>query len=373
MWAETLIPLLQAGGHEMVVIAPVPEGVAHSDAELENAGIVVHRYSVPYFDTDPFANGDREFYARQTEALLARVAPLIASGWAEVLVIGNETFIPGIPALARRAGIPTIAVAHTIYWTRDHGRREVNFGPGGVFENLASCDHVVCVARHAEAGLRALGLDHVTTIPNAVDLGRFSPRRHASAVDRVAEIPAGVRVVSHVANLKPVKQAWRLIEAAPRILERHPETVFLLMGEGPCEADLRTRCDRLGLDGHVRFLGWVERRSMPECYLRSDVVALPSASECAPFALLEALACGCPVVSTPIDAAEELLTGMPGGFIARSEEPEAIAATVCEALAYAADRRRRDETARAAAARFDVRRTAVRFSAFIDDARCRQG
>jgi glycosyltransferase involved in cell wall biosynthesis len=370
VWAEGLLPLLRARGHEIVAIAPVPDGVVYSDAQLESAGIVVRRYAVPYFDSDPFANTDRAFYDRQTEALLARASSLIASGWAEVLVIGNETFIPRMPELARQAAIPTIAIAHTIYWTRDQGRRDFHFGPGGVFQNLAGCDQIVCVARHAEAQLRRLGLATVTTIPNGVDLDRFSPRRGALAVEGIPEIPYEARVVSHVANLKPVKQAWRLIEAVPAILDRHPQTLVLLMGEGPCEADLRARCARLGLARHVRFLGWIERRLMPQYYCRSDVVVLPSASECAPFAYLEALACGCPVVSTPIDAARELLTDLPGGFIATSDEPADIAAAVCEALAYRGDRRRRDETAQAAT-RFDVRAAATRFGALIDAARCR--
>lgn len=176
-------------------------------------------------------------------------------------------------------------------------------------------------------------------------------------------------MVSHVANLKPVKQAWRLIEAVPRILERHPEAIVLLMGEGPCEADLRARRARLGLEERVRFLGWVERRLLPDYYAVSDVMALPSASEGAPFAYLEALACGCPVVSTPIAAAREFLTDVPGGFIARSAEPPDIADAVCEALAYASDRGRRDDTARAAAARFDEKQAAAKFSALIDAAR----
>ncbi len=369
MWAGGLIPRLRACGHEVTAITPIPDGVVHDDSDLENAGVIVQRYAVPYFDTDPFANPDRDFYQQQTQSLLDRASPLIASGWAESLLIGNETFIPGIPDLARQSGIATIATVHTIYWASDDRRRHINFGPGGAFENLGACDQVVCVARHAEAALRKLGLANVTTIHNAVDLDRFSPRPRPLDFARVKGIPTGARVVSHVANLKPVKQAWRLIEAVPRILERHPEAIVLLMGEGPCEADLRARRARLGLEERVRFLGWVERRLLPDYYAVSDVMALPSASEGAPFAYLEALACGCPVVSTPIAAAREFLTDVPGGFIARSAEPPDIADAVCEALAYASDRGRRDDTARAAAARFDEKQAAAKFSALIDAAR----
>lgn len=371
MWAGGLIPRLRACGHEITAVAPIPDGLVPDDSRLEAAGVIVERYPVPYFDTDPFANTDRNFYERQTRSLLDRASPRIASGWAEALLIGNETFIPGIPERARQAEIPTIAIAHTIYWASDDTRRHINFGPGGAFENLGACDRVVSVARHAEAMLTRLGLANVTTIQNAVNLDRFFPRPTRLDVGAVSGIPAGARVVSHVANLKPVKQAWRLIEAAPRILARHPETIFLLMGEGPCEADLRARRAKLGLEERIRFLGWVEHELLPDYYSVSDAMALPSASEGAPFAYLEALACGCPVVSTPIDAAREFLTGIPGCFIARSDEPQDIADAVCEALAYASDRGRRDETARAAA-RFDEREAAAKFSALIDAVGCRR-
>ena len=372
VWAGGLLPRLRACGHEIIAVAPICDGVVPDDSDLENAGVSVQRFPVPYFDTDPFANTDQSFYERQTRELLDRVSPRIVSGWADVLLIGNETFIPGIPELARRAKIPTIAIAHTIYWTSDEGRRHINFGPGGAFENLGACDQVVAVARHVEGVLRTLGLASVTTVHNAVDVARFCPRQPSLDFARVHGIPGGARVVSHVANLKPVKQAWRLLEAAPRILQQYPETIFLLMGEGPCEADLRARRARLRLEERIRFLGWVERRLLPDYYAVSDVIALPSASEGAPFAYLEALACGCAVVSTPIAAAREFLSEIPGGFIARSDEPPDIADAVCDALAYASDRGRREETARAAAVRFDERDAATRFSALIDAAHRRR-
>ncbi len=77
------------------------------------------------------------------------------------------------------------------------------------------------------------------------------------------------------------------------------------------------------------------------------------------------------MVSTPIDAARELLTGIPGAFIAGSHEPPDLAEAVCQALAYASDPGRRSDTTRAAAARFDLRDATARFSALIDGARCR--
>lgn len=364
MWTGGLLPRLAERGHEIVAIGPGLDGVAYDDDALARAGIAVERYPIPYFDTDPFANTDGDFYETQWRGLRALVSDHLNAGWADVLLAGTMTFLPGLLPLLREGAPPTIAMLHTIYWADDEARREAHFGPGGSLENLRACDQVVCVAGHAEARLTALGLTGAVAIPNAVDTALFRPRPRPRALADTLGIAAGTTVVAHAANLKPVKQAWRLIEAAPAILRRHPDTVFLLMGEGPCEVDLRQRRAALGLERHVRFLGWVAHERMPDHYALADAMVLPSASEAAPFAYLEALACGCPVVATPIEAAREFLTDMPGAHVARSHEPADIADAVCRALARGRDGRA--ETARTAAARYDLNEAADRFSSLIE-------
>lgn len=366
MWAAGVLPALARRGHEIKAIAPIPAGVIPDDSNLEAVGITVERYTVPYFDTDPFANSDRGFFEHQERHVHGFAAPLLASGWAEVVFAGSATFLPGLPEPARRAGVPTIAVMHTIYWAREGKLRPADRRPGSILDNLRACGRVICVARHVEDVLIGLGLANTTTITNAVDLDVFHPRPRPEVVPGIEPVAPGTRVIVHAANLKPVKQSWRLVAAAPRILERHPDTVLLLMGDGPCADDLRARIRALGLERQVRLTGWIDHALMPDVYALADAMALPSASEGAPFACLEALACGCPVVATPIPAAHELLKGMPGGLIADSHEPEAIADAICEALG----RRRglRDETARATAARHALPNAAAEFGSLIDAA-----
>jgi glycosyltransferase involved in cell wall biosynthesis len=75
------------------------------------------------------------------------------------------------------------------------------------------------------------------------------------------------------------------------------------------------------------------------------------------------------VVSTPIEAARELLGGVPGTVIAASHEPAAIAGAVCDLLDQVRDRRIRGEIAQAAAARFDLAEAARQFSELLDSVR----
>lgn len=321
MWAGGLLPAVARRGHAITALAPLADGVERDDAALEAAGIAVTRYPVPYFDTDPFAHADPDYYRRQNEKLRGLAAPLFAATAVDAVLFGTEAVIPGLACMARQAGVPTIGMVHTIYWATDEAQRANNFGPGGTFESLSACDQVVCVARHALATLEALDLKHATAIQNAVDLTRFAPKPRPRELAAMIGIAPGAPVVLHVANLKPVKQSWRLLDAAPAVLARHPETVFLLLGEGPCADDLRAQRDRLGLGENVKFLGWTPHEQLPDYYALADVMALPSASESAPFAYLEALAVGCAVVATPIPAAYEFLREMPAAIITPSHEP----------------------------------------------------
>ncbi len=80
VWASGLLPSLSDIGHGIAAIAPLPNGVEFDDRRFTRAGMSVTRYSVPYFDTDPFSNPDRSFYHRQSQKLL----DLAAHNWAEL-------------------------------------------------------------------------------------------------------------------------------------------------------------------------------------------------------------------------------------------------------------------------------------------------
>lgn len=373
MWSGGILPKLAALGHPVVAVGPIPDGATVDDHGLQRAGLEVRRYRVPYFDTDPFANTDRSFYETQRQRITEEIVPLLAAGRADVILVGNESFIPGLPELAGRYAIPTVAMVHTVYWADEAGPSRANFSRRHTLENLAACDRIVCVAQHAVAVLARLGLAHASAIPNAVDLEMFRPRPCPDALAVRHRIAAGAPVIAHVANLKPIKESWRLLRAAPMILERHPAAIFLLMGEGPCRDELIRLQRELGLERQVQVLGWIDHARLPEYYALADLVALTSASEGAPFVFLEALASGCGVVSAPIAAAREFLGGMPGTLLAGSHEPADIAGAVCRLLGEVQGRQRREEIARVAAARFDLAEAARRFSALIDSVPCRAG
>ncbi|AMV39244.1 glycosyltransferase family 4 protein [Planctomyces sp. SH-PL62] len=175
----------------------------------------------------------------------------------------------------------------------------------------------------------------VQVIPNGVDLERFQPlpriRGHESPLRQELGIDRDVNLVVQVAGLRPVKdqstllRAWRLVvDAAVR--DRRPEPVLLIIGEGSCREDLQRLAESLQILPWIRFLG--QRRDVETILPCCDTFILTSLSEGLSYAILEAMACGLPVVATRVGGNSELVKEGGTGFLVPPQDPDAIAEVV---------------------------------------------
>jgi glycosyltransferase involved in cell wall biosynthesis len=127
-------------------------------------------------------------------------------------------------------------------------------------------------------------------------------------------IPAGVPVVGLVGRLSPEKGAEPFLHAfADRGALRDAHTHLLIAGDGPLEHRLRCLCDRLDIARFVRFIG--RRFDMPRVYRTADLVVLPSLRETQPMVILEALACGVPVIATAAGGVPTMLADGAGRVV----------------------------------------------------------
>lgn len=120
-----------------------------------------------------------------------------------------------------------------------------------------------------------------------------------------------------------------LIRAMPAVLSRLPGAKLVLAGKGPERGPLERLAADLGVEGAVRFAGFVPEEALPGYYRAADLFVLPTRSlEGYGVATLEALASGTPVVGTSGGATPELLGPLEEGLICHGASPEAIAGTV---------------------------------------------
>ncbi|MBX3464414.1 MAG: glycosyltransferase [Planctomycetes bacterium] len=162
-------------------------------------------------------------------------------------------------------------------------------------------------------------------LPNGVDLGRFRPAP-----------PPAEPVVGTVGGLRAEKDHATLLRAFAGL---GPAAARLdLAGGGPLADDLRALADQLGVRERVRFHGPV--RDTAPCYAAMSVFVLSSRTEQMPIALLEAMACGLPVVATDVGDVRAILPPAAAEGIVPPGDPAALAAALRRLLADA-DRRQR--------------------------------
>lgn len=202
---------------------------------------------------------------------------------------------------------------------------------------------LVTVCQALKDELVALGIDTVPVqvMRNGVDLDLFQPIDGAAARQALG---VGSPVILSVGHLIDRKGHDLVIRALAQV----PEACLLIAGIGPEEAALRRLAGELGLTDRVRFLGGVPHQRMQEIYAAADVLVLASDREGWANVLLEAMACGTPVVASNVWGTPEVVASPEAGRLISERTPDEIAKAVRLLLA---DRPSRDAT-RAYAERF---------------------
>ena len=145
-----------------------------------------------------------------------------------------------------------------------------------------------------------------TTIHNGIDLEKFQPRPELRAAARERwKLPPDAFVVAGIGRLTFQKNFALFLEVAGAIIREHPQAVFVLVGTGEDEPALREQAAKLGLGDRVRFLGYVP--DMPALWPAIDCLLLTSRYEGLPITILEAMACGAPIVASNLDGMREIL------------------------------------------------------------------
>lgn len=218
------------------------------------------------------------------------------------------------------AGIPVVRTEHLPYLITDPEQKSRH----RMAANLV--DKLIVVSDAAAESYRAEGFAHVVTIRNGIDAPVARRARDETRADLV--IPDKARIVITVARFTAQKGHDSLLHAAAEVSRQLPDTVFLLVGDGPEQKAIRTLAASLNLS-NVAFLG--ERADVPDLLAASDLFVLPSLFEGLPLVVLEAMALALPVVATRIGGTVEAL-GPDHPFLAPPHNPSLIAAAIVAAL-----------------------------------------
>lgn len=182
---------------------------------------------------------------------------------------------------------------------------------------------VIAVSQALKDALVGLGIsaNKVSVLRNGVDLQMFKPASRDAARSGLEIVGPTLLSVGHLIERKGHHIT---IAALPRL----GSYTLIIAGEGPELARLKSLASRLGVANRVRFLGTVAHEELRTVYTAADALVLASSREGWPNVLLEAMACGTPVVASAIWGNPEIVSDPSAGILMRERTPDGVADAV---------------------------------------------
>jgi glycosyltransferase involved in cell wall biosynthesis len=184
----------------------------------------------------------------------------------------------------------------------------------------------------------------IQVIPNAIDLSAFTP-----PVQRETDV--SVRLL-YVGRFNTFKNVETLVEAVGRLSQMDVGEFELdLVGEGEQRPVLERMVSELGLTRRIHFVGWVARDRIVDHYRCADIFVTATTWEGMPNTVLEAMACGLPIVGTQASGLRELVRDGLNGYLVPIKDPNALAQALARLVDNGYERRRMGRQSRKLAER----------------------
>jgi glycosyltransferase involved in cell wall biosynthesis len=226
------------------------------------------------------------------------------SGWAWHLRAA-----PAILICALR-GVPVI-----VNYRGGLAREFLSKSSWGVRAVLKRAKAVIVPSRFLQEVFAAHGV-RADIIPNGVDLGAFRP---ASEIQLTSVHIVVTRNLEHIYGIDIAIRAIALLRA------EYPDLIVSIAGDGAERGTLERLVDQLGLSTCVRFTGGLDTAGVASLYRQASIILNPSRADNTPNALIEAAACGVPIVSTDVGGIPYLVEHEKSACLVASEDPEAMA------------------------------------------------
>lgn len=139
-------------------------------------------------------------------------------------------------------------------------------------------------------------------------------------------------VIGYIGRLSLEKGILNFVEAIPKTLTKRRDAKFLIIGAGALDDEVRRLLDTYSLNSKVKLTGWIPHSELC-CWLNNlKLLVLPSYTEGLPNTMLEAMACGTPVLATSVGAIPEVIKDKETGFLLSDNSPACIAEQIVETL-----------------------------------------
>jgi glycosyltransferase involved in cell wall biosynthesis len=334
--------LLQLG-HQVYLFAPAYPG--HQDTDED-----IYRFPSLTLPTNPRYPLATPYSPQRLKQLLGKFAPDV--------IHSHSLFGMGRHAAktARNLGIPLVFTYHTLLEAYAHYiplplpfTRWLARWRSRSFSNAA--DYVIAPGVAAYDTLLSYGVKTpIKIIPTGVDLS-LAKENYSSPIRPRWDIPEGAPVVAFAGRIAKEKNLELLLNAFSLTMQKLPDAHLLLIGGGPWADHIQALTREMNLSSHVHLSGFLPRQEVYQALNHVQVFVFPSLTDTQGIVVLEAMACGLPVVAAKSGAVAEILRNGEEGLVVEPN-PEAFAEALLALLQDPAGRNKMGEQARHQAEEF---------------------
>lgn len=247
---------------------------------------------------------------------------------------------------AKRAGVA--GTVHTVHGLHDVERSRDRLM---MFAGALATDAVVAVSHPLASYLtdRArIRTNKVSRVLNGVDHARFAPEGPVADLRDRLGLPPDAVLVGMVARFSEVKDHATLLRAFDIVRRAHPDAHLVLVGDGELRGAVEAEIDRVEMGANVHLVGSLGDTA--PVYRALDIFVLSSRNEGTSMSILEALACGLPVVATEVGGTPDLMRDGVHGVLVPSQDSSRLASALGRLIGNEAERHAMGQAARQHAA-----------------------
>jgi phosphatidyl-myo-inositol dimannoside synthase len=283
---------------------------------------------------------DRKAAGGKAAFMLRVGAHLCRAGRLDLVICGHINLLPAATLLARLRGARVVLIIHGI----DAWEPSRNLLTRQLARTVDAFISVSRISAERFSHWSKVPMERAFILPNCVDLNHFRPQqRDTTLVNRYGlQSSRVIMTTGRLASQERYKGFDEVIDVMPLLLKRVAHLKYLIVGDGPDRTRLQAKASALGLSDHVIFTGYIPESEKVAHYNLADAYVMPSMGEGFGIVLIEAAACGIPVVGSKADGSREALLEGRLGSLVDPKSPDELFQTVAAILENSPSRRRLD-------------------------------
>ncbi|MCA9486748.1 MAG: glycosyltransferase [Candidatus Woesearchaeota archaeon] len=327
---------------EVHLLAPFSKG---SQKEEIVKGIHVHRFKYWFTAENNLADGAILPNLKKNKLLFSQIPPFfLAQIFAARKILKKENIktihahwiIPQgfVAAICKTFFVKDCKIVITTHGADIFGLKKMN---GLKKWTLSKASKLTVVSNAIKTEAQKIGYgDEIEVIPMGVDLSAFSPDKKDKSLREKYAIKG--EFLLFVGRLAEKKGITYLLDAMPKIIEKHKDCKLLIVGSGPLEKELKEQAKKLKLEQHVLFTGPIQNSELPRYYASADIFVGPSIvasdgdTEGFGLVFVEAMGSGTLVVTTDLPAIQDIVENEKTGYIGPQKDSISLAKVLLSCL-----------------------------------------